>query len=78
MPHANPLVLDICAPPIPEVHAWARRYDGSHGSMLDLCQAVPGYAPHPDLLEQLATASRNASHAKYGLINGDSTLGLRH
>ena len=61
-------------PPIPEVHAWARRYDGAHGPLLDLCQAVPGYAPHPDLLQHLAAAAHDPAHAKYGLINGDVPL----
>ena len=74
MPNLNELVLSIGAPPIPEVHAWARRYDGAHGPLLDLCQAVPGYAPHPDLLQHLAAAAHDPAHAKYGLINGDVPL----
>ena len=74
MPHLNPLILSIDAPPIPEVQAWSRRYGGEQGRLLDLCQAVPGYAPHPDLLERLAVAARDPAHAKYGLINGDEPL----
>ena len=47
MPALNPLVTMVETPPIPEAHAWAARYDGAHGPALDLCQAVPGYPPHP-------------------------------
>ena len=42
--------------------------------MLDLCQAVPGYPPHPEMLERLAAAARDPASAKYGLINGDLAL----
>lgn len=74
LPALNPLVVGIAPPPIPEAHAWAAAYDGSAGPMLDLCQAVPGYPPHPEILEHLAAASRDPAAAKYGLINGDLPL----
>ncbi len=74
MPSPNPLVVDVGSPPIPEVHAWAERYDGGHGPMLDLCQAVPGYPPHPELLQHIAAAARDPASAKYGLITGDAPL----
>src|SRR4051812_8162613 len=74
MPDLNPLVLGVEPPPIPEAHAWAARYDGSLGPALDLCQAVPGYPPHPDLLAHLAEAAGERLNAKYGLINGDLAL----
>ena len=74
MPATNPLLAAVEPPPIPQAHAWARRYDGAHGPLLDLCQAVPGYAPHPALLERAAEAAFDPAHARYGLINGDLTL----
>ena len=74
MPRVNPLVAGVELPPIPEAHAWARRYDGRHGPLLDLCQAVPGYPPHPDLLEHVAAAAADPANARYGLINGDLAL----
>jgi aspartate/methionine/tyrosine aminotransferase len=74
MPELNPGVTGVTEPPIPAAHAWASRYDGSHGPMLDLCQAVPGYPPHPEILEHLAAAARDPASAKYGLINGDLAL----
>jgi len=73
-PGLNPGVTGITEPPIPAAHSWAARYDGSLGPLLDLCQAVPGYPPHPELLEHLAAAARNPASAKYGLINGDVAL----
>ncbi len=74
MPPLNPLVTRIETPPIPEAHAWGSRYDGRLGPALDLCQAVPGYAPHPAVLAHLAEAALDPAHAKYGLINGDLAL----
>ena len=74
MPELNPGVTGVVEPPIPAAHAWAARYDGSCGPMLDLCQAVPGYPPHPEMLERLAAAAHDPASAKYGLINGDAGL----
>ena len=74
MPPLNPLVTGIVPPPIPEAHGWAQRYDGTFGPLLDLCQAVPGYLPHPDLLQHLSAAAAEPVAAKYGLINGDAAL----
>jgi aspartate/methionine/tyrosine aminotransferase len=73
-PALNPRIAGVTAPPIPAAHAWAARYDGSCGPMLDLCQAVPGYPPHPQILEHLAVAAGDPASAKYGLINGDVAL----
>jgi aspartate/methionine/tyrosine aminotransferase len=74
LPRVNPLVAAVEVPPIPAAHAWASRYDGRHGPLLDLCQAVPGYAPHPDLLARAAAAASDPANARYGLINGDLVL----
>ena len=71
---SSPRVRATTAPPIPEAHAWAQAYRGQCGPMLDLCQAVPGYAPHPDLLAKLAEAAGDRENARYGLINGDLKL----
>jgi len=53
----NPLVEDTGSPPIPAVQGWGREYDGARGPLIDLCQAVPGYAPHPGLLARLGQAA---------------------
>lgn len=70
----NPFLVDTGTPPIPEAQAWTRRYDGANGSLLDLSQAVPGYAPHPDMLARLAAAAGDAASAGYGPILGDGAL----
>ena len=74
MPALNPLLTRVEVPPIPQAHAWAARYDGAHGKSLDLCQAVPGWAPHPQVLVHLAQEAANPANARYGLINGDIAL----
>ncbi len=73
-PALNSWVTGVIPPPIPAAHGWAARYGGSCGPMLDLCQAVPGYPPHPETLDRLAAAARDPASAKYGLINGDLAL----
>lgn len=74
MPTLNSLLTRVEAPPIPQAHEWAARYDGSHGAALDLCQAVPGWAPHPNVLAHLAGAAADPANARYGLIDGDLDL----
>lgn len=70
----NPLVTSVAAPPIPEVRAWAGRYDGRFGPVLDLTQAVPGYPPHPGLVRRLAEAADAPGSFAYGDITGDQAL----
>ncbi|QFU16644.1 aminotransferase [Microvirga thermotolerans] len=70
----NPLVADVGSPPIPEAQAWMKRYAGGYGPPINLSQAVPGSAPHPDMLERLAAAAGSPAGAQYGPINGDADL----
>jgi aspartate/methionine/tyrosine aminotransferase len=67
-------VAAVAAPPIPEARGWASRYDGAHGPVIDLTQAVPGYPPHPALVEELARAVRDPTTFGYGNITGDAAL----
>jgi aspartate/methionine/tyrosine aminotransferase len=62
------------APPIPAARAWAGRYGGAAGPMIDLTQAVPGYPPHETLLARLAGAAGSTAAAAYGPIMGDDAL----
>lgn len=73
-PHFNHLVEALSAPPIPAIAQWANLYDGCHGPLIDLSQAVPGYAPHPQLLEALAQAAGSARYAGYGPIEGEEKI----
>jgi aspartate/methionine/tyrosine aminotransferase len=74
MPALSPRIRDTQDPPIPAVRAWAGRYDGRAGPILDLTQAVPGYPPHPDLLAKLAEAAGGRAAATYGPIDGEAAL----
>ena len=70
----NSDLIDTATPPIPESHDWARRYDGRHGALLNLAQAVPSMPPHADLLARLGQSGGEAASARYGDIRGDEGL----
>lgn len=74
LPIINPRIDKLSAPPIPAVQAWAREYDGAHGPLIDLSQAVPGYPPHPDMLRFLGEAASSVAYAGYGPIEGETVL----
>jgi aspartate/methionine/tyrosine aminotransferase len=65
---------DIPGPPILACRAWGARYGGRLGPALDLTQAVPGYPPHPGLLERLAEAAGSRAAAGYGPLDGEPAL----
>ncbi|MEK1889183.1 MAG: aminotransferase [Phyllobacterium sp.] len=70
----NPLITRLSPPPIPAVQAWGRSYDGSLGPLIDLSQAVPGYPPHPALLQWLGEAAASLAYTNYGPIEGEMVL----
>lgn len=70
----SPRIRATPAPPIPSVRRWAGRYGGEAGPLLDLTQAVPGYPPHPALLQQLAVAGGSQASSGYGPIDGEPRL----
>jgi aspartate/methionine/tyrosine aminotransferase len=70
----NPLLAAVLSPPIPEARAWLGAYDGSHGPIIDLAQAVPGHAPPASLAARLGIAATTAEAARYGAILGDDGL----
>lgn len=74
MPPFNPLVDKLVPPPIPSVFAWARSYDGRHGPLIDLSQAVPGYPAHPEMLKLLGEFAASATYTGYGPIEGEAEL----
>ncbi|TDH61287.1 aminotransferase [Dankookia rubra] len=74
LPSLSPRLRATAEPPIPAARAWAARYAGGAGPMIDLTQAVPGYPPHPDLLAKLAEAAGSRAAAGYGPIDGDPSL----
>jgi aspartate/methionine/tyrosine aminotransferase len=74
LPVPAPTIRATETPPIPAARAWAARYDGAAGPPIDLTQAVPGYPPHPALLERIAEAAGSRAAAGYGPIEGDAAL----
>jgi aspartate/methionine/tyrosine aminotransferase len=73
-PPLSPRIRATFAAPIPAAKAWAARYDGRAGPVIDLTQAVPGYPTHPDLAARLADGGASAIQARYGAIDGDLPL----
>jgi hypothetical protein len=74
MADINPLIARLSPPPVPSVLAWAQSYDGARGPRIDLSQAVPGYPPHPDMLQWLAETAGSKQYTGYGAIEGEDTL----
>jgi aspartate/methionine/tyrosine aminotransferase len=74
MAEFNPLVVRLSPPPIPSVLAWSRAYDGSRGERINLSQAVPGYATHPDMLRWLGEMASRQEFTNYGDIEGEPVL----
>ena len=70
----NSAVAGLNAPPIPIVQNSARAYEGSRGPLIDLSQAVPGYAAHPSLTASLNEAAGRADLLGYGRIEGETVL----
>ncbi|TGR65740.1 aminotransferase [bacterium M00.F.Ca.ET.194.01.1.1] len=73
-PSPNILVSRLPVPPIPSVVAWGRSYDGAHGGVIDLSQAVPGYPTHPEMLRLLGEAAACKDMTGYGAIEGEYLL----
>ena len=70
----NPNVARLSAPPVAVVQDWISSYDGRHGPLIDLSQAVPGYPPHPDMEAALGRAAADPDSHNYGFIEGEPAL----
>ena len=70
----NTAVTKLNAPPVSVVLNWKSSYDDSQGPLIDMSQAVPGYAAHDDMLAALGQAAANPELARYGPVEGDTTL----
>lgn len=66
----SPLITNVHFPPISEVKGWlaGRPQDGQE--LIDLCQAVPDYAPPPQLTDHLATLLSDPQLSKYSPDEG--------
>jgi aspartate/methionine/tyrosine aminotransferase len=74
----NPAVAKLTAPPVSVVQDWRAAYDGGRGDMIDMSQAVPGYAAHPDMTAALEQAAADPDAARYGRVEGDWDLRLAY
>jgi len=74
MPRLAATSRAVPAPPIPACRAWAARYAGARGPMIDLTQALPGWPPEDGLLARLAEAARDPALAGYGPLEGEPAL----
>ncbi|XDZ65230.1 aminotransferase [Alphaproteobacteria bacterium LSUCC0684] len=70
----NPAVKALTAPPVAVVQNWIAQYSGALGPLVDMSQAVPGYPPHPDLLERLGRYAADPASLGYGAIEGEDEL----
>ena len=66
----NPAISRLTAPPVSVVQDWRASYDGARGQLIDMSQAVPGYAAHPDMTAALESAAANPDSARYGRVEG--------
>ena len=67
----NSAVAALNAPPVSTVLDWKSSYDDTKGPLIDMSQAVPGYAAHDDILASLAVAAADPTLARYGPVEGD-------
>ena len=73
---SNPLVGAVTTPPVAEARGWIRgRTFPADKELLDLAQAVPGYAPAEALMRHVATLAHQPATSVYSDILG--TPGLR-
>ena len=67
----NPLLAAVAAPPIAEAQRWIEgRSFPADKPLIDLAQAVPGYAPPDSLVDHLAQRLRDPAVHRYTEISG--------
>ena len=70
----NPALARLTAPPVAIVQNWIDQYQGDHGPLIDMSQAVPGYPAHADLLAALGQHGASEDSLGYGAIEGEAAL----
>ena len=70
----NPAISKLTAPPVSVVQDWRASYHGRLGELIDMSQAVPGYAAHPEMTAALECAAADPESARYGRVEGDLEL----
>ena len=59
----NLAISKLTAPTVSVVQDWRSSYDGRLGELIDMSQAVPGYAAHPEMTAALEKAAANPDSA---------------
>lgn len=67
-------IKNVHFPPIAEVTSWVTDRPDNGLEMIDLCQAVPDYAPAPELLDYLGKVLREPSTSRYTWDEGRSEI----
>lgn len=63
-------ITQIQYPPISEVRDWLSTSSARQRPLVDLCQAVPDYPPHPKLLQFMKEALQEEEIARYTVDEG--------
>ncbi|PLX79463.1 MAG: aminotransferase class I and II [Desulfuromonas sp.] len=67
----SPYIQHVQFPPITEVKSWLAGVEvGTGRPLVDLCQAIPDYAPHPELIGHLRGLIGEPALARYGPDEG--------
>jgi aspartate/methionine/tyrosine aminotransferase len=66
----SPLIAEVHFPPISEVKQWLADRPEDGRELIDLCQAVPDYAPAPELTEHLSRLLNDPMMSKYSPDEG--------
>jgi aspartate/methionine/tyrosine aminotransferase len=66
----SPLIASVHFPPISEVKRWLSERPDDGRELIDLCQAVPDYAPAPELTEHLSRLLSDPIMSKYSPDEG--------
>lgn len=68
--YTPPSLASVAMPPIADAQQWVAGYDGSHGPLINVAQAVPSWAPAGELTDHLCTRLSDPSTALYTAIEG--------
>lgn len=66
----SPLITNVHFPPISEVKQWLADRPNDGRELIDLCQAVPDYAPAPELTDHLSGLLSDPLISKYSPDEG--------
>ena len=66
----SPQIANVHFPPISEVRRWLSERPNDGQQLIDLCQAVPDYAPAPELTQHLSRLLSDPQMSKYSPDEG--------